>query len=248
MKATAAIFAAAETYCAAVMAGLSFMLSMQMRDIDPELSPKASSIRNYLPEAPEPHLRPIWKSWTATWRGSARAGSEPDRREGCRGFGWHLPDPLASGREPDRRGRAGDGGGYRPGGRGGEGGLPGLGGSLRRQDRKQVLHLIADGIEARAEEIALCECWDTGQAWRFMSKAALRGAENFRFFADMAPGARDGRTLHSPDHLNVTSRRPIGPVGVITPWNTPFMLSTWKIAPALAAGCTVVHKPAEFCR
>ena len=46
--------------------------------------------------------------------------------------------------------------------------------------------------------------------------------------------------------VNITSRRPIGPVGVITPWNTPFMLSTWKIAPALAAGCTVVHKPAEF--
>src|SRR5690606_31522514 len=41
-------------------------------------------------------------------------------------------------------------------------------------------------------------------------------------------------------------RTPIGPVGVITPWNTPFMLSTWKIAPALAAGCTVVHKPAEW--
>ena len=118
--------------------------------------------------------------------------------------------------------------------------------ALSGDKRKQVLHRIADGIEARAEEIALCECWDTGQAWRFMSKAALRGAENFRFFADMAPGARDGRTLHSPDHLNVTSRRPIGPVGVITPWNTPFMLSTWKIAPALAAGCTVVHKPAEF--
>jgi 5-carboxymethyl-2-hydroxymuconic-semialdehyde dehydrogenase len=112
--------------------------------------------------------------------------------------------------------------------------------------RKQVLHRIADGIEARAEEIALCECWDTGQAWRFMSKAALRGAENFRFFADLAPSARDGRSLPTPDHMNVTSRKPIGPVGVITPWNTPFMLSTWKIAPALAAGCTVVHKPAEF--
>lgn len=112
--------------------------------------------------------------------------------------------------------------------------------------RKAILHRIADGIEARAEEIALCECWDTGQAWRFMSKAALRGAENFRYFADLAPGARDGKTLHAPDHLNVTSRKPIGPVGVITPWNTPFMLSTWKIAPALAAGCTVVHKPAEF--
>ena len=46
--------------------------------------------------------------------------------------------------------------------------------------------------------------------------------------------------------MNLTTRVPIGPVGVITPWNTPFMLSTWKIAPALAAGCTVVHKPAEF--
>lgn len=112
--------------------------------------------------------------------------------------------------------------------------------------RKAILHRIADGIEARAEEIALCECWDTGQAWRFMSKAALRGAENFRFFADLAPGARDGKTLPTKDHLNITSRKPIGPVGVITPWNTPFMLSTWKIAPALAAGCTVVHKPAEF--
>ncbi len=114
------------------------------------------------------------------------------------------------------------------------------------EERRALLHRIADLIEERAEEIALCECWDTGQAWRFMSKAALRGAENFRFFADRAPGARDGQSLHAPGQLNITSRHPIGPVGVITPWNTPFMLSTWKIAPALAAGCTVVHKPAEF--
>ncbi|MEO0938256.1 MAG: 5-carboxymethyl-2-hydroxymuconate semialdehyde dehydrogenase [Pseudomonadota bacterium] len=112
--------------------------------------------------------------------------------------------------------------------------------------RKRILHAIADGIVARAEEIALIECWDTGQALRFMSKAALRGAENFRFFADRAPGARDGQTLPSPTLMNITTRVPIGPVGVITPWNTPFMLSTWKIAPALAAGCTVVHKPAEL--
>ncbi|MDJ0614585.1 MAG: 5-carboxymethyl-2-hydroxymuconate semialdehyde dehydrogenase [Rhizobiaceae bacterium] len=112
--------------------------------------------------------------------------------------------------------------------------------------RKKILHAIADGIVARAEEIALCECWDTGQAFRFMSKAALRGAENFRFFADRAPAARDGQTLPSSTLMNFTTRVPIGPVGVITPWNTPFMLSTWKIAPALAAGCTIVHKPAEL--
>ncbi len=113
-------------------------------------------------------------------------------------------------------------------------------------ERRKILHRIADGIVARAEEIAMCECWDTGQALRFMSKAALRGAENFRFFADRAPAARDGKMLQSPTLMNVTTRLPIGPVGIITPWNTPFMLSTWKIAPALAAGCTIVHKPAEF--
>jgi 5-carboxymethyl-2-hydroxymuconic-semialdehyde dehydrogenase len=111
--------------------------------------------------------------------------------------------------------------------------------------RKKILINVAEAIEARAEEIALCECWDTGQTWRFMSKAALRGAENFRYFADQVTTARDGQHLQSPTLMNVTTRKPIGPVGVITPWNTPFMLSTWKIAPALAAGCTVVHKPAE---
>ncbi|MEO0389124.1 MAG: aldehyde dehydrogenase family protein, partial [Pseudomonadota bacterium] len=85
-------------------------------------------------------------------------------------------------------------------------------------DRKKILHAIADGIVARAEEIALLECWDTGQAIRFMSKAALRGAENVRFFADRAPAARDGQMLPSPTLMNVTTRVPIGPVGVITPW------------------------------
>ncbi|CDN57590.1 5-carboxymethyl-2-hydroxymuconate semialdehyde dehydrogenase (plasmid) [Neorhizobium galegae bv. officinalis bv. officinalis str. HAMBI 1141] len=112
--------------------------------------------------------------------------------------------------------------------------------------RKALLHKIADAIVARAEEIAFVECMDTGQSLKFMAKAALRGAENFRFFADRAPEARDGRSIRIPGQVNVTTRNPIGPVGVITPWNTPFMLSTWKIAPALAAGCTIVHKPAEF--
>jgi len=118
--------------------------------------------------------------------------------------------------------------------------------ALAGADRRNLLHKIADAIEANAREIALVESYDTGQALRFMSKAAVRGAENFRFFADRAPQARDGLALPAEAHLNYTMRQPIGPVGVITPWNTPFMLSTWKIAPALAAGCTVVHKPAEW--
>ena len=113
-------------------------------------------------------------------------------------------------------------------------------------DRRKILIKVAEAIEARAEEIAFTECMDTGQALRFMSKAAIRGAANFRYYADQAPYAEDGEVTRTPTQMNTTSRRPIGPVGVITPWNTPFMLSTWKIAPALAAGCTVVHKPAEF--
>ncbi|MBB4237968.1 5-carboxymethyl-2-hydroxymuconate semialdehyde dehydrogenase [Rhizobium esperanzae] len=118
--------------------------------------------------------------------------------------------------------------------------------ALSGDARKKILHKIADGIVARAEEIAFVECMDTGQSLKFMAKAALRGAENFRFFADRAPEARDGKALRADGQVNVTTRLPIGPVGIITPWNTPFMLSTWKIAPALAAGCTIVHKPAEF--
>src|SRR6202046_4866834 len=112
--------------------------------------------------------------------------------------------------------------------------------------RKKLLHRVADAIQPRADDIAVLESIDTGQAHRFMAKAAIRGAENFRFYADRCTDARDGLNLPSEEHWNVSTRVPIGPVGVITPWNTPFMLSTWKIAPALAAGCTVVHKPAEW--
>jgi 5-carboxymethyl-2-hydroxymuconic-semialdehyde dehydrogenase len=114
------------------------------------------------------------------------------------------------------------------------------------KERQRILNDVADLIVERADAIAAVECVDTGQTIRFMSAAAIRGAENFRFFADHAPDAANGRSMPDTDHVNFSSRSPLGPVGVITPWNTPFMLSTWKIAPALAAGCTVVHKPAEW--
>ena len=113
-------------------------------------------------------------------------------------------------------------------------------------ERKKILHHFADMVEKRAEEIALVESIDCGQPIRFMKQAAIRGAANFRFFADKAPEAQNGQGLLQDEHTNYTMRTPIGPVGIITPWNTPFMLSTWKIAPALASGCTIVHKPAEL--
>ena len=112
--------------------------------------------------------------------------------------------------------------------------------------RQRVLRDVARLITERARQIALVECVDTGQTMRFMSAAAVRGAANFTYFADMATSVADGHSLPTDTHINYTTRKAIGPVGVITPWNTPFMLSTWKIAPALAAGCTVVHKPAEW--
>lgn len=118
--------------------------------------------------------------------------------------------------------------------------------AMPAKSRRDLLYKIADLIEKNAEELALLESIDTGQPIRFMAKAAVRGAANFRFFADRCDSAENGLTLPTKAHLNYTVRFPIGPVGVITPWNTPFMLSTWKIAPALAAGCTVVHKPAEL--
>lgn len=113
-------------------------------------------------------------------------------------------------------------------------------------ERKKILHHFADKIVERADEIALVESMDCGQPIRFMKQAAIRGAANFRFFADKAAEAANGLSLHQEHHTNFTVRTPIGPVGIITPWNTPFMLSTWKIAPALASGCTIVHKPAEM--
>ncbi|WP_161880906.1 5-carboxymethyl-2-hydroxymuconate semialdehyde dehydrogenase [Deinococcus alpinitundrae] len=118
--------------------------------------------------------------------------------------------------------------------------------ALDGKARRKLLYKVAALIEDRAEELALAESMDTGQPIRFMKSAAIRAAENFRFFADRAEAAQDGLSLPADGFLNYTIRQPIGPVGIITPWNTPFMLSSWKIAPALASGCTVVHKPAEW--
>jgi len=76
--------------------------------------------------------------------------------------------------------------------------------------RKKLLNHFADRIVARAEEIALVESMDCGQPIRFMQQAAVRGAANFRFFADKSPEARNGLALHQEEHTNYTLRTPIG--------------------------------------
>jgi 5-carboxymethyl-2-hydroxymuconic-semialdehyde dehydrogenase len=108
--------------------------------------------------------------------------------------------------------------------------------------RKKLLHRVADAIEDHADDIAVLECIDTGQAHRFMAKAAIRAAGELPLLSPTnAPRPGTASTRPSEEHWNISTRVPIGPVGVITPWNTPFMLSTWKIArrwPPAARWCT----------
>ena len=116
---------------------------------------------------------------------------------------------------------------------------------LPARQRARILNRIADGIEARAGRIAGLETFDTGLPVTQARGQAARAAENFRFFADLAVTLHED-SFGSHNQFGYVIRRPAGVAGLITPWNTPFMLETWKLAPALASGCTVVLKPAEW--
>ena len=112
--------------------------------------------------------------------------------------------------------------------------------------RAPIMHRLADLIDAHVEPLAAVECRDMAMLLRSLRARVIhRGARNFRAYADLAM-AYEERDWRSNGTWNRIQRMPAGPAVVITPWNAPFMLSTWKIAPALAAGCTVVLKPAEW--
>jgi aminomuconate-semialdehyde/2-hydroxymuconate-6-semialdehyde dehydrogenase len=112
--------------------------------------------------------------------------------------------------------------------------------------RAAVLRAIADGIERRVEELAQVETWDNGALLRSHRRGVMpRAAQNFRFFAEWL-GRLDARDLEIAGHREHVSWAPSGVTAVITPWNAPLMLATWRIAPALAAGNTVVAKPPEW--
>jgi len=113
-------------------------------------------------------------------------------------------------------------------------------------DRAGLLHAIADGIERRAEDLARVETRDNGSLLRSHRRGVMpRAARNFRFFADWL-GRLDAGDLEISGHRERVSWSPSGVTAVITPWNAPLMLATWRIAPALAAGNTVVAKPPEW--
>ncbi len=118
--------------------------------------------------------------------------------------------------------------------------------ALGPRGRADVLHRLADVIDDHVEEISLVETHDMAFNLESMrARLAHRGAENFRNYADLAADHVE-REWDSKGTHNRVIRMPAGPAVVITPWNAPWMLATWKVAPALAAGNPVVLKPAEW--
>jgi aminomuconate-semialdehyde/2-hydroxymuconate-6-semialdehyde dehydrogenase len=113
-------------------------------------------------------------------------------------------------------------------------------------ERCKVLRRAADLIEKEMPRLVRMESQDTGKPVKLAASLDIpRAARNFRFFADFLEQRRDAE--HPMDgHRNVTHRVPVGVVGLITPWNLPLYLLTWKVAPALGLGNAVVAKPSEL--
>ncbi|MDH4111254.1 MAG: aldehyde dehydrogenase [Actinomycetota bacterium] len=119
-------------------------------------------------------------------------------------------------------------------------------GSMPPKERADVLRRVADGVEARVAELAAVETRDNGSLLRSMRTSVMpRVARNFRFFADQLLALETGRKEYEGFAERV-AWDPSGVTVVITPWNAPLMLATWRVAPALAAGNAVILKPPEW--
>ncbi|PKM28780.1 MAG: 2-hydroxymuconic semialdehyde dehydrogenase [Gammaproteobacteria bacterium HGW-Gammaproteobacteria-11] len=128
--------------------------------------------------------------------------------------------------------------------------LKGPWGKMTLDERSAILHRVADGISARFEEFLQAECLDTGKPRSMAGHIDIpRGAANFKVFADLVKSVpTESFEMPTPDGtgaVNYAVRRPKGVIGVISPWNLPLLLMTWKVGPALACGNTVVVKPSE---
>lgn len=128
--------------------------------------------------------------------------------------------------------------------------LSGPWGNMTLAERARILHRVADRINERFEEFLDAECKDTGKPRSMASHVDIpRGAANFKAFADMLLNEpTDSFRTDTPDQLgaiNFGQRRPKGVIAVISPWNLPLLLMTFKVGPALACGNTVVVKPSE---
>jgi len=113
-------------------------------------------------------------------------------------------------------------------------------------ERADWLDRLADGLEQRKEELAQRESRDTGKPLALARRVdAQRSIDNFRFFANVAR-EQEPEVFEMADATNIVHRKPIGTVGLITPWNLPLYLLSWKVAPALLMGNTIVAKPSEM--
>jgi aminomuconate-semialdehyde/2-hydroxymuconate-6-semialdehyde dehydrogenase len=118
------------------------------------------------------------------------------------------------------------------------------------QTRAGWLRRIADGIEARFDDFVQAEMRDTGKPLRLVRELDVpRGIAHYRIFADLVVGAAnesfETELADGSRALNYTVRKPLGVLAIVSPWNLPLLLTSWKIAPALAAGNTVIVKPSE---
>ncbi len=128
--------------------------------------------------------------------------------------------------------------------------LRGPWGKMAEEERSVILHAVADGIDRRFDEFLAAECADTGKPYSIASHIDIpRGAANFRVFADAVKNvSTEAFQMATPDGngaFNIAVRKPKGVIAVISPWNLPLLLMTWKVGPALACGNTVVVKPSE---
>jgi len=128
--------------------------------------------------------------------------------------------------------------------------LRGPWGAMSLAERTELLEALVRGITARFDEFLEAECADTGKPYSLASKIDIpRGAANFKVFADVIKNVpTEAFMMDTPDGsgaVNYALRRPKGVIAVVSPWNLPLLLMTWKVGPALACGNTVVVKPSE---
>jgi acyl-CoA reductase-like NAD-dependent aldehyde dehydrogenase len=118
--------------------------------------------------------------------------------------------------------------------------------NLKRHERATILHRIAAGIRARGEELAQLQRLDNGKPINETRALVASAAGTFQFFAAACETWEDTLTPARGDYFTMSVHEPLGVVGAITPWNSPIASEAQKMAPALAAGCAIVFKPAEI--
>src|SRR5438105_7805571 len=121
--------------------------------------------------------------------------------------------------------------------------LAGEWGKTPPTERSRLLHALADAIQANRKELAELEARNVGKAISSVKAELAQGVENFRFYASAIASIAGRSNPIGGSLLFYSLKEPVGIAGQIVPWNYPLMMTTWKLAPALAAGCTIVLKP-----